>query len=92
LNKGKFVTEKELVEKMYEKHQKWVLDAKEAPKEWGRSYSHVSKLFGGKDSIPDSIILAKQIIPPWVMYGTRRMWKITDIAHWIINTEKTNKS
>lgn len=81
------MTEKELVEMMYHKHQKWVLSAEEAAIEWGSSYSALSKLFGGKDAIPDSIILRKQIIPTWIMYGTRRMWKITAIAKWLIDTE-----
>lgn len=83
------MTEKELVEKMYEKHQKWALDASEAPKEWGRSYSYLSKLFSKESPYSEKILLEKQIIPPWVMYGTRRMWKITDIAAWLVNTEPT---
>lgn len=82
------MTEKELVEMMYEKHKKWLLNAKEASSEWGSSYSALSKLFGGGEALPDKMILQKQIIPPWVMFGQKRMWKITEIAKWIINTEK----
>lgn len=86
------MTEKELVAIMYEKHKKWLLNAKEASSEWGSSYSALSKLFGGGDALPEKIILEKQIIPPWIIFGQKRMWKITDIAHWIINTEKANRS
>lgn len=81
------MTEKELVEMMYKKHQKWVLTMEEAAIEWGSSYSYVSKLFGGETAIPDIIILKKQIVPPWITYGKRRMWKLTDIAKWLVNTE-----
>lgn len=82
------MTEKELVEIMYRKHQKWLLDSEEAPIEWGRSSSYLNKLFGGKDAIPEQIIKNKQIIPKWILIGKRRMWKLTDIAKWILNTEK----
>lgn len=86
------MTERELVEMMYMKHQKLLLNAKEAASEWGSSYSALSKLFGGVEALPEKIILEKQIIPPWMNYGGRRMWKITDIAKWILDTEKASKS
>lgn len=82
------MTEKELTVLMYEKHQKWILTMEEAALEWGSTYSYVSKLFGGANSISEKIILEKQIIPSWIEYGGRRMWKITDIAKWLIKTEK----
>lgn len=86
------MTEEELVKMMYQKHQKWTLGMKEAPSEWGRSYSFITKLFGGKNAIPDTIILEKKIIPPWIEYRGRRMWKITDIANWIVSTGKKGKN
>lgn len=83
------MTENELIKLMYEKHQKWILSAEEAAIEWGSSYSYLSKLFGGANSLPETTILEKKIIPPWINYGQRRMWKITDIAKWIVTTEKS---
>lgn len=85
------MTEKELVEMMYRKHNKWLLNAKEASTEWGSSYSALSKLFGGDDALPEKMILERQIIPPWTMFGQKRMWKITDIAKWLLDTEKMGK-
>lgn len=84
---GKNMTEKELTELMYKKHQKMVLSMEEAAVEWGSSYSYVSKLFGGANALSERMILGKQIIPKWVKYGERRMWKITEIAKWLVNTE-----
>ncbi|WP_298692159.1 hypothetical protein [uncultured Sulfuricurvum sp.] len=81
------MSEKELVENMYNKHQKWVLSMQEAATEWGSSYSFVSKLFTKNSPFSEKMILEKQIIPPWIQYGGRRMWKITDIATWLVNTE-----
>jgi|GEM_PF-3943989 len=72
---------------MYQKHQKWVLSMEEAAIEWGSSYSYVSKLFGGANALSEKMILDQQIIPPWIEYGGRRMWKINDIAAWLLNTE-----
>lgn len=89
LKKGQKVDEKELVEMMYQKHQKWVLSMQEAATEWGSSYSYVSKLFTKDSPFSEKMILDKQIIPPWTKYGGRRMWKITEIAKWLVNTEPT---
>lgn len=86
------MTEKELIAMMYNKHQKWVLSMEEAALEWGSSYSYVSKLFGGGNALSEKMILDKQIIPPWIQYGGRRMWKITEIAKWLANTEQVCKS
>lgn len=83
------MSEKELVEMMYQKHQKWVLSMQEAATEWGSSYSYVSKLFTKDSPFSEKMILDKQIIPPWTKYGGRRMWKITEIAKWLVNTEPT---
>jgi len=83
------MTEKELVDLMYQKHQKLLLNSKEAPSEWGSSYSSLSKLFGGKNALPENLILVKKIIPPWTIINNRRMWKLTDIAKWLIETEGT---
>lgn len=85
------MTETELVEIMYEKHHKWILSMKEAAIEWGSSYSYVSKLFGGANALPEKLILEKKMIPLWIEYGQRRMWKITDIANWLTETEKWNR-
>ena len=82
------MTEKELVEMMYKKHQKWLLSMEEAAIEWGSSYSYVSKLFTKDSPMSEKIILERQIIPLWIQYGGRRMWKITDIAKWLLETEK----
>jgi hypothetical protein len=83
------MTEKELVELMYDKHKKWLLSMEEAAVEWGSSYSYLSKLFTKDSPLSEKMILEKQIIPPWIQYGGRRMWKITDIAKWLVNTEPT---
>jgi len=86
--KGNNMTEKEIVELMYQKHQKLLLSATEAPLEWGSSYSALSKLFGGEDAIPEIVILEKNIIPRWTKIGNQRKWKLTDIAKWLLNTEE----
>jgi hypothetical protein len=82
------MTEKEIVEVMYDKHEKWFLNMQETAMECGISYSKLSKMFGGKDAIPEKIILEKKIMPPWVYIGTKRMWKITEVVKWIIETER----
>lgn len=82
------MTEKELVEMMYQKHQKLLLDTKEAPYEWGSSYSALSKLFGEKSAISEKMIREQKLIPNWTQFGKKRMWKLTEIANWILNTEK----
>lgn len=89
LKKRKNMSEKELVEMMYDKHRKWVLSMDEAAVEWGSSYSFVSKLFTKNSPFSEKMILDQQIIPPWITYGGRRMWKLTDIAKWLVNTEPT---
>lgn len=89
LKKGQKVDEKELVELMYDKHKKWLLSMEEAAVEWGSSYSYLSKLFTKDSPLSEKMILETQIIPPWIQYGGRRMWKITDIAKWLVNTEPT---
>ena len=82
------MNEKELVEMMYQKHQKLLLNTKEAPIEWGSSYSALSKLFGEKSAISEKIIREKHMIPNWTTLGKKRMWKLTDIAKWILDTQK----
>lgn len=82
------MTEQELVEIMYKKHKKLLLTMKEAAKEWGSSYSKVSKLFGGKDALSEKLIIEKNLIPRWTKMGSKRMWKLIDIAKWILNTEE----
>lgn len=83
--------EKELVEMIYQKHQKIVLSMQEASVEWGSSYSYVSKLFTKDSPLSEKMLLENKIIPPWIKYGGRRMWKITDIAKWLLDTEKVSK-
>lgn len=85
------MTEKELVEMMYRRRQKLFLNTTEAPVEWGSSPSAVNKLFGGKDALPESLILEKNIIPVWKKIGNKRMWSLTSIAQWVLNTERGNK-
>jgi hypothetical protein len=82
------MSESDLVALMYEKHQKMVLSMEVAAIEWGSSYSYVSKLFAKESPLSETMILEKQIIPPWIKYGGRRMWRITDIAKWILNSER----
>jgi len=82
------MTEQELVEMMYKKHKKLLLTMEEAAKEWGSSYSKVSKLFGGKNALSEKFILDNQIVPRWTILGNKRMWKLIDIAKWILDTEK----
>lgn len=82
------MSERELVEMMYQKHQKWILTGKEAALEWGSSYSALSKLFGGANALPDKIILEKNIIPRWTQSGKKRTWKLTAIAKWLLETEQ----
>lgn len=86
------MSESELVSLMYAKHQKMILSMEAAAVEWGSSYSYVSKLFAKDSPFSEKMILEKKIIPPWIKYGGRRMWKITDIAKWILDTEKASKS
>lgn len=86
------MTEKEMVEMMYKKHQKLLLNATEAPLEWGSSYSALSKMFGGEDALPESVILEKKLIPRWLKIGHKRMWKLTEIAKWILETEDAKKN
>lgn len=81
------MTEKEMVEMMYQKHHKLLLNAAEASLEWGSSYSSLTKLFGGRDALSETLILEKNMIPRWIKIGTKRMWKLTDIAQWILETE-----
>ena len=84
------MTKNELVKLLYAKYNKFVLNAHEAAREWGSSYSKLSKLFGGKDALSEKIILERKIIPKWTLLGKKRVWKITDIADWIIETEQEN--
>lgn len=90
-SEGKKMTEKELVEMMYRKHQKLFLNTTEASIEWGSSPSVVNKLFGGKDALPESVIVGKNIIPVWKKIGNKRMWPLTSIAQWVLNTERESK-
>lgn len=83
------MTEKEMVEVMYNKHQKWLLSTEETATACGMSYSKFTKLFGGKDAIPEKIIMEKKTIPAWVYIGATRKWKITEIVKWIIETERS---
>ena len=87
-NKGFTMNEAELVDLLYKRHQKLMLNAKEASLEWGSSYSALNKLFGGENALSDKIILEKKIIPKWIKIGNKRMWKLTDIANWMLNTEE----
>lgn len=82
------MTEKEMVQMMYTEHKKWLLSAEETATACGMSYSKFTKLFGGKDAIPEKIILEKKIIPQWIIIGATRKWKITEIVKWILETEK----
>jgi len=81
------MSEEKLVEVMYAKHGKMLLDMKEACNEWGMSYSAATKLFGGEDSLSEKTIIERKIIPTWIKVGNRRMWKITDIVKWLVETE-----
>jgi len=81
------MSETELVQIMYEKHRKMLLNMEEACGEWGMSYSAATKFFGGQDALSEKIILGKKIMPKWTKVGSRRMWKLTDIAKWVLEVE-----
>ncbi len=78
------MTEKDYVELMYKKYGKMVLNMKEMSKEVGKSYSRVTKMFGGKDAIPEDIILKYNLIPKWRKNEKgRKEWTIKSIIQWI---------
>jgi len=77
------MNEVELVDLMYKEHKKLLLNAKEASREWGSSYSALNKLFGGESALSENFILENKIIPKWTKIGNQRKWKLTDIAKWL---------
>lgn len=84
------MTEKMLFDVLYKKHGKMLINLTEAcrDKDFGMSYSKASKMFGGKDAIPESVIKEKKLLPIWETNNCgRRMWKITEIVKWLIETE-----
>lgn len=68
-----------------------LLPANEAAQEWGSSYSALSKMFGGVDALPEKIIMEKKIIPKWIVIKSRRYWKLTEIAKWLLEAEEGKK-
>ncbi len=89
------MTEKEMVEMLYKQYNKMVINLKEACEYrlFGMSYSKASKLFSGKDQLPDSVILENGILPKWEKKGSGvRQWKLTDIAKWLIEAEENKNA
>ncbi len=86
--KRKKMTEKDYVELMYKRYGKTILNMKEMSNEVGKSYSLVTKMFGGKDAIPEDIILRYNLIPKWRKNENgRREWTIFSIAKWLLYEE-----
>ncbi|MCF6245071.1 MAG: hypothetical protein L3J43_08535 [Sulfurovum sp.] len=79
-----------LIELINERHKICVLPLTKAAKEWGSSYSDASKLFSPKNGKSIDIIKKHKMVPVWFMVGNKKMWKITDIVDWLINTTKRN--
>ncbi len=82
-----------LIELINERHKICVLPLTKAAKEWGSSYSDASKLFSPKNGKPLETIKKYKMVPVWFVVGNnKKMWKITDIADWLINTTKIKKN
>ena len=87
------MTEKEMFEVLYKRHGKMKINLAEAcrNRDFGMSYSKASKYFGGKDALSDSIILKDEILPKWEKEKNGiKMWKLTEIAKWLVETEEKN--
>jgi len=77
------MTERDYVEIAYKKYGKMVLNMREMCELIGKSYSSVSKKFGGKDAIPEDIILKNNLVPKWKEEEDgRRSWPIPCIVRW----------
>jgi hypothetical protein len=87
------MTEKEIFEVLYKRHRKMKINLAEAcrNRDFGISYSKAVKYFGGAKKLPDSIILQKKILPKWEKNENGiKMWKLTEIAKWLTETEGSN--
>jgi len=76
---------------LYEKHGKMKINLAEAcrSKDFGMSYSKASKLFGGDNALSKSVILKNRMLPKWEESENGiRLWKLTEIAKWLIETEE----
>ena len=82
--------EKEIVEIMYKKHKKLLLNTKETAKEIGISYSNLSKFFTKENNIDIESVKKTKILPTWTKKRKRRVWKITEIAKWLLEKENQN--
>jgi len=82
------MTEEELVQILYAKYGKTVLNRKEVAKEIGMSLSKINKLFGGKNALSKKVILKRKILPIWHISGKQKKWTLVNVAKWILNTEE----
>lgn len=85
------MTEKEIFEVLYKRHEKMKINLAEAcrSKDFGMSYSKASKLFGGKNALPKSVILKNKMLPKWEESENRiKLWKLTEIAKWLVEAEQ----
>ena len=76
---------------LYKRHEKMKINLAEAcrSKDFGMSYSKASKLFGGKNALPKSVILKNKMLPKWEKSENGiKLWKLTEIANWLIQTEE----
>ena len=78
------MTKRDYMELVYKKYGKMLLNMKEMSEVIGKSYSSISKKFGGKDAIPEDIILKYNLIPKWRKNENgKRVWTIESIVNWI---------
>jgi hypothetical protein len=87
------MTEKEMFTVLYARHEKMMINLAEAcrHKDFGMSYSKASKIFGGKNALAESTILKNKILPKWEKTNNGiRLWKLTEIAKWLVETEEKN--
>ena len=85
------MTEEKMFHILYKRHGKMKITLAEAcrNKDFGMSYSKAAKLFGGKSSLPESTILKKKILPKWEKSTNgRRLWKLVEIAKWLVDTQE----
>lgn len=90
---GNKMTEKEMFDVLYARHGKMKINLAEAcrHKDFGMSYSKASKYFGGQDALPESTILEYKILPKWEKTRNGiRIWKLTEIAKWLVETEENS--
>ena len=81
------MTENDIFKMLYMRHKKMKINLAEACRhgDFGMSYSKASKLFGGKDSLPESIILKNKILPKWEKnISGQKQWSLIEVAKWLL--------